>query len=138
LATAALLTGHYIQYLGIVWLLNRRKYKALGGSPGQRVLARLSQSSSVLATVLVLIGGGAALFYSIVAASQLVTALVFNAVVLLHFYVDGLCWALRHPYIRKSIGPFLMLPEHRRLAPVSAGTVMGPPSFARPPESAAG
>ena len=138
LATAALLTGHYIQYLGIIWLLNHRKYTHVTGSGSQRALAWLSQNRSALVVMLVLIGASAAAFYGIAADAQAVTAWVFNAVVLLHFYVDGLCWALRHPYIRQSIGPFLVLPEHRRLAAAKPGSVTGPSPFAPPPESAVG
>lgn len=138
LATAALLTGHYVQYLGIIWLLNRRKYTSSTGSGSQRALAWLSQNRSALVLMLALIGGSAAAFYRIVADAQAVTAWAFNLVVLLHFYVDGLCWALRHPYIRQSIGPFLMLPEHRRIATANPDSVTGPSPFAPPPESAVG
>jgi hypothetical protein len=36
-------------------------------------------------------------------------------VVLLHFYLDGVFWAFRKPYVRESLGPYLVLPD-RRLA----------------------
>jgi hypothetical protein len=37
----------------------------------------------------------------------------FNALALVHFYIDGLIWAFRNPYIRRTVGPFLTLEGHR-------------------------
>jgi hypothetical protein len=118
LAVAAMLTGHYIQYLGLVWLLNRRKYAEPTGSWSQRGLVWLSQNLVALFVVFLLIAGGAALFHwtALGRGAFGLIAWAFNVVVLLHFYVDGLCWALRNPAIRRSIAPFLMLPDHRRVA----------------------
>lgn len=118
LAVAAMLTGHYIQYLGLVWLLNRRKYvEAGGGSWGQRGLGWLSQHLYGLLGVFLLIAGGAAFFHwtALARGAFGLTAWAFNAVILLHFYVDGLCWSLRHPPVRRAIAPYLMLPGHRRI-----------------------
>src|SRR5260370_27542006 len=44
LATFGMLMGHFVQYLGIVWLLNRRKYFAAEGSGRQRLLSSISRS----------------------------------------------------------------------------------------------
>jgi hypothetical protein len=120
LAVAAMLSGHYIQYLGLVWLLNRRKYGDLVGSWGQRSLGWVSQNLYGLASVFLLISGGAALFHwtAVERGAPALSMWAFNAVVLLHFYVDGLCWSLRQPAIRQSTAPFLILPEHRRIAAV--------------------
>ena len=118
LAVAAMLTGHYIQYLGLVWLLNRRKYvEPGGGSLGQQGLGWLSQNLYGLVVVFLVIAGGAALFHwtALERGALALTTWAFNAVVMLHFYVDGLCWSLKHPPVRQAIAPFLMLPDHRRV-----------------------
>jgi hypothetical protein len=117
LAAAAMLTGHYIQYVGLVWLLNRRKYAEPAGSWSQRGLGWLSQNLAALIVAFLVIAGGAALLHWVAlgrGALNLI-AWTFNVVVLLHFYVDGLCWALRYPPIRQSVAPFLVLPDHRRV-----------------------
>jgi len=110
LATFAMLMGHFIQYLAIVWLLNRRKYAGSAGSPRERALAWISARPVPLFGTLFLVGMG---FY---AADRITTAfglgmayiVVWNAMTLVHFYVDGLVWAFRTPHVRESIGPFLM------------------------------
>ena len=38
---------------------------------------------------------------------------ILNLVVLMHFYLDGLVWAFKHPHTRATIGPYLLLPDHR-------------------------
>jgi hypothetical protein len=118
LAVASMLTGHYIQYVGLVWLLNSRKYAVPAGSWGQRGLTWLSQRLPTLLAVFLIVAGASALLYwaAFDRGAVALTIWAFNVVVLLHFYVDGLCWALRHPPIRKAITPFLILPDHRRAA----------------------
>jgi len=119
LAGSAMLAGHYTQYLALVWLMNRRKYPAPAGSPGQRGLAWISRNLYALLAVLGLLAGAAFVFDRLVlgVGALALHAWAFNVIVLLHFYVDGLCWALRHRPIRDSVAPFLMLADHRRLAP---------------------
>jgi hypothetical protein len=118
LATMGMLVGHFIQYLAIVWLLNHRKYASADGSVAQRVLARLSASPvSVAATVVAI---GFAIFVGERATAWLGAPMVYivawNALSLIHFYLDGLIWAFRNPFVRQSIGPYLMPPSHVRAA----------------------
>ena len=118
LATMAMLVGHFIQYLAIVWLLNHRKYSAAGGSMAQRMLAHMSANPvSVAVTV---IGIGLAIFVGERATAWLGAPMVYiiawNALSLIHFYLDGLIWAFRNPFVRQSIGPYLMPPSHIRAA----------------------
>lgn len=109
-ATFAMLMGHFIQYLAIVWLLNRRKYAAATGSRRERVLSWISARPVPLFATLFLVG---LTFYS---ADRFTSALgigmvyviVWNAMSLVHFYIDGLVWAFRTPHVRESIGPYLM------------------------------
>jgi hypothetical protein len=101
LATLGMLTGHFIQYLGIVWLLNKRKLAEGTGSLGQRCISRLFRDPWVLIPALLAAG---ALF--LVLQINLMAATI--ALVLLHFYLDGLFWALKRPEVRRAITPHLM------------------------------
>lgn len=116
LATVAMLMGHFIQYLGIIWLLNRRKFtQERSGSRAQQCLVQLSTNPRLLFVSLLVIGG---LFLSIDRGSRLVGIylsyiVVWNSLVLIHFYVDGLVWAFRNSFVRQTVGPYLALESHR-------------------------
>jgi hypothetical protein len=101
LATLGMLLGHFIQYLGIVWLLNRRKLADGTGSLGQRAVSRLWRDPWLLIPALV---AGGTLFMVL----QINLMAVTIALVLLHFYLDGLFWAFKQPEIRRAISPYLM------------------------------
>lgn len=113
LASSAMLIGHYVQYMGVLWLLNHRKYGSPAGSVWQRGLAIVSEKP--LTIVISLVAIGCAMFvidrgvhyYS---ADALHTWWL-NAVVLLHFYFDGLFWAFKDGYVRKSVGPYFLAPQ---------------------------
>jgi hypothetical protein len=111
-ATIAMLLGHFIQYLGIVWLLNRRKYgQQMSGSVAQQWLMRLSSRPRLLLVCLLLLGG---FFLFVDRASRLVGmylgyVIVWNSLVLIHFYLDGLVWAFKDSFVRKTVGPYLVL-----------------------------
>jgi len=118
LATMGMLLGHFVQYLAIVWLLNHRKYAEPSGSVAQRVLAHMSANPlSVGATIA---GVGFAIFLGERATAWLGAPMLYiiawNALSLIHFYLDGLVWAFRNPFVRQSIGPYLMPPSHIRAA----------------------
>ena len=110
LAGSALLIGHYVQYLSLLWLINRRKYVRKEGSALQRGLVTLSRSAPLL------LGALAALALIPFALDRVihkfqwnaVHMLWLNAVVLLHFYFDGLMWAFRDPHVRQSLAPFVL------------------------------
>jgi hypothetical protein len=116
LATIATLMGHFIQYLGIIWLLNRRKFtQERSGSHAQQFLVKLSTSPRLLFVSLLVIGG---LFLSLDRGSRLVGMylsyiVIWNSLVLIHFYVDGLVWAFRNSFVRQTVGPYLALESHR-------------------------
>ena len=116
LATMGMLVGHFIQYLAIVWLLNHRKYPVPDGSPAQRVLAHMSATPATVAATVV--GIGLAIFVGERATAWLGAPMVYiiawNALSLIHFYLDGLVWAFRNPFVRQSVGPYLMPPSHVR------------------------
>jgi hypothetical protein len=114
LATFGVLIGHFLQYLGIVWLLNRRKYSTVEGSGRQRLLSAISTKTPLLLLTLVSIG---LVFYLAQKSSGWLgvpvtyTTLLYS-LVLVHFYLDGLIWAFKNPFVRKSIGPYLTPASH--------------------------
>ncbi len=109
LATLAMLTGHFFQYVALVWLLHRRKYGRASGSAAQRILGYLGSRPAVLVATLLSAGLGVYAFTRVSAWLGMDTArmVIFNALVLNHFYLDGLFWAFRDPHVRQSLGPYL-------------------------------
>jgi hypothetical protein len=68
---------------------------------GQRALARLWRDPWVL--VPALLAGGAVFM-----VLQINLMAVTLALVLLHFYLDGLFWAFKQPEVRRAMAPYLM------------------------------
>ncbi|HEX8153312.1 MAG TPA: hypothetical protein VF698_09315, partial [Thermoanaerobaculia bacterium] len=52
IATATMLLPHYVQYLGLVWLLHRRRFKAAEGSASQQALTKVSSKTPLLLLML--------------------------------------------------------------------------------------
>jgi hypothetical protein len=114
LATFGMLIGHFLQYLGIVWLLNRRKYPVVEGSGHQRLLSSISTKTPLLLLTLVFVG---LVFYLAQKSSDwlgvpISYVILWNSLALVHFYLDGLIWAFKDPFVRKSIGPYLTPESH--------------------------
>ncbi|HSP16206.1 MAG TPA: hypothetical protein VLV78_15775 [Thermoanaerobaculia bacterium] len=120
MATFVMLLPHYVQYLGFVWLVHRRKFPQPAGSVSQTILGKLSSNTRFLLPVLLAIGVafwvGNSLSRRHGFFPQFESLYLFIA--FQHFYMDGLFWSLRRPEIRNSIGPYLM----RRQAPAVATT----------------
>lgn len=109
IATYGMLMGHFLQYLGIVWLLNRRKYSVAEGSRHQRALSAISSNTPLLLVSLVSVG---VVFYSIRVGSDwlrtpLTYTIIWNSLSLIHFYLDGFLWAFKDPFVRSEVGPYL-------------------------------
>jgi hypothetical protein len=116
LATIAMLMGHFIQYLGIIWLLNRRKFAHQApGSRAQQWLVRLSSDPRLLFMTLLVIG----VFFLILdrgsrhVGMYLSYIVIWNSLVLIHFYLDGLVWAFRNSFVRQTVGSYLFLKSHQ-------------------------
>ena len=112
-ATSAMLAGHYVQYLGLIWLLNHRKYTAEEGTMAQRFLASVSRRPYRILIFLGVLVASTSLVDRAVhfANAQAFHTWLLNVVVLLHFYFDGLFWAFKRPYVQQSVGPYLVPPE---------------------------
>jgi len=118
LATFGMLMGHFIQYLAIVWLLHYRKYADHVGSPHQQILSMVSHRLYLLFGVFF---GSGMVFYllqkgSTVLGMPMFYTVLWNAMTLMHFYLDGLIWAFKRPFVRASIGPYLTPETHRVLS----------------------
>lgn len=122
IATAVMLLPHYLQYLGLVWLLHRRKFRERIGSTPQQIVQRLSANAGLLVTCIVGVGMSFAVAESVLRHSG--HASVFENIYLLlafeHFYLDGLIWAFRDPKVRSSIGPWLTRYEPNAPANIAA------------------
>jgi hypothetical protein len=121
LASTAMLTGHYVQYLGLLWLLNHRKYPGTTGSTRQRFLAAVSRNPVTVVTLLVVLAVMPFGIDRIVHARNWMAFHTWwlNITVLMHFYLDGLFWAFRDPHVRRTIGPYLA-PRQTARVPLEA------------------
>ncbi len=112
LATLGMLAGHFVQYLGIVWLLHRRKFVRSLGRDMRRPLAAMSASIPVLIASLTVMSLITLAVYF--AAVRLSRAMIFEvgsiSIVFIHYYLDGFFWAFRDPQVRKTLGPYLTDP----------------------------
>lgn len=112
LATVAMLVGHFIQYLGIVWLLHRRKY-ASQPAPGRAPWLRtISTNTPLLGAA---IAGTGLLTIAMFGAFHLVGRdhwfeVFYMGLAFTHFYLDGLFWAFKNPHVRATIGPYFAPP----------------------------
>jgi hypothetical protein len=109
LATTGMLLGHFVQYLALIWLLNWRKYATLSGSLAQNALAFASRKPLLGALGLLVMAVG---WYELDRVTQhfhsrQVFFWAWNSLVLMHFYLDGLIWSFKNPFVRKTIGPYL-------------------------------
>ncbi|MEO8035212.1 MAG: hypothetical protein ABI837_12325 [Acidobacteriota bacterium] len=110
MATFVMLLPHYVQYLGIVWLVHRRRFPEPSGSRSQRALSAVSRSTPLLMVLLLSVGVGFLVFFF--AARRFGFDGFYENVYLLiafeHFYLDGLIWAFRNPHVRQTLGPYLV------------------------------
>jgi hypothetical protein len=105
------LTGHFIQYLGLVWLVHRRKFATIReGSLPQRVLAKVSTDWRFLVVAWLLT---AVVFLGLPKGARRIPwkdayTWLSGVMIFLHFYLDGLFWAFKRPEVRRAIAPFLI------------------------------
>jgi hypothetical protein len=104
--TYVMLLPHYLQYLGIVWMMNRRRALA---SARRDPLRTISASLPLLIVLLVAIGvAGTMLFMRNRALGDLTLYTnIFNIIAFEHYYFDGLVWAFKQPHVRATLGPWL-------------------------------
>jgi hypothetical protein len=99
-AFMANLVGHYTQYLGLVWIINRRKYTRENMARYRSsFLATISQNFGYL--MLVLVG------YALVISAATAVTPVFIGLIWIHFFVDRYLFRFRDPFVRESLLPYL-------------------------------
>jgi hypothetical protein len=110
MATVAMLLPHYVQYMGIVWLIHRRKF---GNQPGAAVPAALRALSSKLYYLIPTLLAIGAVFA--ISERQLTLAgkpTIFETTYLFlafeHYYLDGLIWSFKRAHVRQTIAPALL------------------------------
>ena len=116
LANALLLTGHFAQYLLIVFVLSHRKYGALEGDAPPDLAFLRAGSRSPSAALLAWLAIVAAVF-GVDRGIHALGLMRFHdfalySIVLLHFYFDGLVWSLRDPFVRAAVLPHLTRTSH--------------------------
>lgn len=110
------LVAHYIQYISLLILLNLHKYPA-----GQKPAApdgfepqpmfkswRLNGAVLLVGFMLIYVGLNQALAYGAEGKSwHWLAAGILTGLTWCHFYWDGLIWAMKHEFNRKTILPYL-------------------------------
>ena len=109
-ATTGMLIGHFLQYLGIVWLLHRRKFTRRTRSGTPAWLVYLSSHTGMLLLVFLVSAGVYLALKRLFTLFSLTIAFdsALFMLVIIHFYLDRFFWAFKEPHIRKSMGPYLM------------------------------
>jgi len=108
MATLGMLIGHFIQYLGILWFVHRRRFTDGARAGDSPWLAALSRRLPLL--LVVLLGTGVvSLFMRVgpIVPLRGIYAGLLLGVTLVHFYLDGLFWAFKRPEVRRSLAPHL-------------------------------
>lgn len=115
-ATITSLIPHYMQYMGLVWLINRNKYAA--GSVHAALnpfLARLSQNVVyILGAIMAYAALMGYLHYAGRAFPGLLAALLPSIVaglMMVHFFVDAFIWRFSNPHMREHVFPFIRRPD---------------------------
>ena len=94
------LAGHYSQYLGLVWIINRRKYTG-ETLPRHRSTFLAAISQNVLYLMLVLVG------YALVVSVGSAVTPAFIGLIWIHFFVDRHLFRFRNPFVREALLPYL-------------------------------
>ncbi len=120
IATLTSLIAHYMQYIGIVWLINVNKYgKETEHAKRNPLLHAIA--SHYPAILLAILGYGAVmagLRWGVPQQYPVLLNVVPNIVVglmVIHFYIDSFIWRFRNPFIRETVLPFI-----RPVAPETA------------------
>lgn len=113
IATLTSLIAHYVQYVGIVWLININKYGAdTQYAKSNSLLHAIARHYWTIVGVIIA--------YSLLMAafrwgipSRLNGALTVTlpniviALTAIHFYIDSFIWRFRNPYVKETVMPFI-------------------------------
>ncbi len=113
IATLTSLITHYMQYMGLVWLINRNKYGAETEYAKQnKFLHALSSNYGYI--IAAILGYALLMAYfrwgASTSSSALVSKTIPNIVLALtaiHFYIDAFIWKFRNPFYKETVTPFV-------------------------------
>lgn len=118
IATLTSLIAHYMQYMGIVWLVNRNKYQDTN-EYGQKNPLLKTVSKRIPVIVAVILGYGllmAAFRWGVPKQNEVLYKIIPNivlALVAVHFYLDAFIWKFSNPYYKETVLPFIKPAEER-------------------------
>ncbi len=112
IATLTSLIAHYMQYIGLVWLINVNKYGAETEYAKQNSLLHVISKhySVIIVAVFAYALAMAYMRWGVSAEHVLLVKLIPNVVVALmaiHFYIDAFIWRFRDPFVRETVLPFI-------------------------------
>lgn len=99
------LVMHWFQYIGLNWVLFRRKESA--DARGRKLIRQLFMISFAWAFVILAVGAYATLALAPAGTGDLLISGFVLGMAMLHYVQDGLIWRLRDPVLRKRLLPFL-------------------------------
>ncbi len=112
IATLTSLIPHYMQYMGLVWLINKNKY-APGTTFGTEnpMLARISGRVVYILGIIMAYAALMGYLYFVAPQYTNVLSVAFPAIVsgfmMIHFYIDAFIWRFKDPHIRETVLPFV-------------------------------
>lgn len=113
IATLTSLIAHYMQYIGLVWLININKYASDGTETAKnnRLLHVISKSYGyIVAAIVAYALFTAFLRWGIPPKYTVLFAIVPNIVaglMVIHFYIDSFIWRFRDPFVRETVLPYI-------------------------------
>jgi hypothetical protein len=116
IATLTSLIAHYMQYMGIVWLVNRNKYgKQTEYAEKNPVLKTVSSKipliiAAILGYALLMAGFRWGIPQENLVLYKIIPNVVL-ALVAIHFYIDAFVWKFSNPYYRETVLPFIKEPS---------------------------
>jgi hypothetical protein len=101
------LVMHWFQYIGLNWILFKRKDRQSGFCSSPVYTRRLIVISMSWTAFLLLLGTLAEPIYAISPTLQSLLAGMFMGLVMLHYIQDAFLWKLRDPFLRQRLLPYL-------------------------------
>ncbi len=106
------LVPHYMQYMGLVWLVDVNKYKEGTEYAHDNPFLAWVVANKVRIFALIMLYGAAMgfIYYGVPATLPLlgvIGPLVVSALMMIHFYIDAFIWRFGNPFYRETVLPFV-------------------------------
>jgi hypothetical protein len=112
IATLTSLIAHYMQYIGLVWLINVNKYGSDTEFARENTFMRILSRNygyivgAIAAYALLM----AYLRWGVPTQSAFLARITPNIVlglIAVHFYIDSFIWKFRNPFVKETVAPFI-------------------------------